>query len=145
MGDEKTATEPWAAMNDRERGGALAVVIGIPVLAYGEHQGDIQWFDDPGNYPYITDDGDRLIYWGQPQEDGDDWQPTTDPAAARLVEDEIERRGRWYWYMLQLYQIACDAPEMESIRFLHFNEIWFMLHATPAQRCEAAWRALGGT
>lgn len=69
-------------------------------------------------------------------------KPTLDPNFARQAEDEVDRRDKQYWYLLHLYRIMCNAPDMESIRFLHFNEIWFMFRATPEQRCEAAYMVL---
>lgn len=75
-------SETWQAMTPRERDILIAEkVLHIPVLAYiGDkhpHQGNHQWLDDPANYPHVTDNGERLSYWHEPDTDGVVWSPTT--------------------------------------------------------------------
>lgn len=59
---------------------------------------------------------------------------TTEHAAARLVEDEIERRGLQQRYVDELLTFEREAD---------FSAEWFLIRATPEQRCLAALRALG--
>jgi len=134
-------SKSWADLTDRARGVAIAVAIGVPVRPYEERR-DHQWLDNPDNYPYVTDDGERLIYWRAPNEDGFDWGPTSNHAAARLVEDEIERRGASYTYVRELRKLL---PIPQSMHANSDTHVFMFLRATPEQRCEAAWRALGNT
>lgn len=41
-----------------------------------------------------------------------------------------------YIYLLTLYQFVCES-KTESIRMLHFNEVWLLMNATPEQHCRA--------
>jgi hypothetical protein len=61
---------------------------------------------------------------------------TTDPEAARLVEDEIERRELKCTYVTELLQL-CGHYTMRG----DFNEYWDLVRAKPEQRCLAALRA----
>lgn len=63
-----------------------------------------------------------------------------DAAAARLIEDEIERRGigeAYIWYLAEVIghprHVAWSSLDMFAL-----------LRATPEQRCRAALRAVGG-
>lgn len=71
---------------------------------------------------------------------------TTDHAAARDVEDEIERRGLKQEYLRAL--IDDVAPIMfqdayENFRDDAYDGLWAFTRATPEQRCKAALRAIG--
>lgn len=142
--------KPWSEMTPRERDIAIAErVLHIPVLVYAEskhpHQGDHAWLDDPANYPHITDDGERLSYWQDVDRDGVAWSPSTDYTTARLVEDEIERRGfqRTYTFALGVVLLPTDEKGY-YIKKTPIDSAWSLIRATPDQRCEAAWRACGG-
>lgn len=66
---------------------------------------------------------------------------STDPAAARLVEDEIARRGLWEEYANALLDIL-DISDTD----LYDNSArasWQVLRATPEQRYRAALAACG--
>jgi hypothetical protein len=64
---------------------------------------------------------------------------STDPAAARLVEDEIERRGLWRAYTEALLLAVIDLPPGVDTIF----EGWALIRATPEARCRAALVAVG--
>lgn len=66
---------------------------------------------------------------------------TTDHAAARLVEDEIERRGLGSEYA----SLLSGLVDFHPYRMGHTQDcgdLFRLVRATPAQRCEAAWRVL---
>lgn len=65
---------------------------------------------------------------------------SADPAAARLVEDEIERRGLWRAYTEALLLAVIDLPPGVDTIF----EGWALIRATPEQRCRAALAAVEG-
>lgn len=69
---------------------------------------------------------------------------TTDHAACRLVEDEIERRELWGTYLSALVDIL-DIYGYDA--WYDWDRQWVsavrdILRATPEQRCHAALRAL---
>lgn len=72
---------------------------------------------------------------------------TTDHDAARLIEDEIERRGLRRAYLLALDEILfsayCRQDDYEYLE-LTLDEAWRFLRATPEERCRAALVAIGG-
>lgn len=57
----------------------------------------------------------------------------------RLVEDEIERRGRWEIYLHYLLYELDIYGEVYSEK-----DIWKCMRATPEQRCRAALKAVKG-
>lgn len=124
------ADKPWSSLTDRERDAALHHA------AFGGHIefGPIPCPDGRA--------GCLVVHRGYTSEGVPVPCYITSLDAMRLVEDEIERRDKVYWYLLELYRTTCDAPDMEAIRFIHFHEAWFIQRATPAQRAEAAWRVL---
>lgn len=64
---------------------------------------------------------------------------STDPAAVRQVEDEIERRGLQDPYVMHLCaELECEALFEENPH----RAVWLLLRATPAERCRAAVRAV---
>lgn len=67
------------------------------------------------------------------------WSPTEDPAQARMVEDEIDRRELIYAYIRALIDITEMSKSPNGLA-----QCWLIAHATPLQRCEAALRAAGG-
>lgn len=90
-----------------------------------------------------------------------EWRPwdlkpySTDIATARLVEDEIERRGLGWEYAQELLRLVA-YPDGRNVydrtpRPGNFyqegqptdKDLWHLLRATPAQRCLAALKAVG--
>ena len=108
-----------------------------------------------------TVDGDYY----HPDRDGEGGLPaySTDPAAARLVEDAIERRGLVERYQdalievlgldMQVFNSAIELdphgpqPTVPGNTFEWDGHayLWVFSHATPAQRCRAALIACGVT
>ena len=73
---------------------------------------------------------------------------TTDIVAARLVEDEIERRGLVDAYIDALAVLidpnGNDISIFDTIIEMNGRRaLWALLRATPEQRCWAALRAMG--
>lgn len=64
---------------------------------------------------------------------------TTSHYGAHQAEDEIARRGLQERYIEALDRLVTYERESGWIWFR-----WGILRATPEQRCEAAWRAMGG-
>ena len=69
--------------------------------------------------------------WGLPT---DDWNPLTRIQAARMLEDEVERRG-----MQAQYGHKLDGVLYERVAVI---TTWDIAHAYPAQRCEALLRLI---
>ena len=61
-----------------------------------------------------------------------------DHVAARLLEDEIERRGLHYEYVKALCFILGDI----SLRELEARDVWALLRAAPEQRAKAFLQAI---
>lgn len=63
-----------------------------------------------------------------------------DPAAARLLEDEIERRGLEYEYIRALNAVLdtllrdCPGSDIEHV---DLDDLWSILHASPEERARA--------
>lgn len=71
----------------------------------------------------------------------DPWRPSTDYAAARLLEDEIERRELQDEYvrcLLSLMPDACDEVAVGTLWYVGPGGFWAVLRATPEQRTKAA-------
>jgi hypothetical protein len=66
-------------------------------------------------------------------------KPSHDPAAAREVEAEIERRCCQYPYTVALVAIALGRDRKRA----DWRDAWAAARATPDQRCRAALRAIG--
>jgi hypothetical protein len=66
---------------------------------------------------------------------------STDPAAARLVEDEIERRGLQEPYVRALVGGAEEATH--RLWYCGVDDLWRVATATPEQRCRAALAVVG--
>lgn len=64
---------------------------------------------------------------------------TTDHAACRLVEDEIERQKLQAAFTIALGEVLGYTDQIHD---RGAKELWEMVTATPEQRCEAAWRAM---
>ncbi len=64
---------------------------------------------------------------------------STDHAAARLVEDAIERRGLELDYTQALARLVRPDDRHWAVR-----TSWALLRATPAERCRAALEAVRG-
>lgn len=104
--------------------------------------------------------GGSITYWNQPDGRPSFWGVdvlgvlppfTTDPVAARQVEDEIERRGLWERYTKALLEIINPDAQLFSSALEHGGDpraldipstLWGLIRATPAQRCEAALKVL---
>lgn len=102
---------------------------------------DNDWSQDG---PYPTADECKhtpVAYWQEPNGscvyEVDECLFSTDQAAARLVEDEMERRGEQAQddYMRALIQIL--SPDWSTA-----GMIWKVLRATPEQRCLAALKTV---
>lgn len=90
------------------------------------------------------------LAWVHPRHRGD-WkraQPcpdfTTDANAAREVEAEIERRGLGGEYMYHLRHIVYPSTMFAVVPPLGDAQIFPLVRATPADRCHAAYLAVGG-
>ena len=100
----------------------------------------------PADWYLLCDPG-----WGEPQAEGaielpdgrllprDAPKPSRDPAAARDVEAEIERRCCQYPYTVALVAIALGRDRKRA----DWRDAWAAARATPDQRCRAALRAVG--
>jgi len=58
--------------------------------------------------------------------------------SAELIPKLLERisADQMYAYLLALYRLVCES-KTDSIRMLHFNEVWLLMNATPEQHCRA--------
>lgn len=115
----------WTDMTPRERDAAIAErVMGWSAVDVERER---------------THDGSTYF---SPSADSDGGLPhyTTEHDAARLVEDEIERRGRLVQDRYVAALILILNPNEGQYHAVHF---WSLLRSTPEQRCEAAWRACG--
>lgn len=134
-------SKDWSSLTDRERDAALAQSLG--------------WVLNPPNVRGLgwqTPDGRFL---------GTDAHPhyTQSLDAMRTVEDEIERRGLIGRYQnalisvldldMQVFNSAIElsphvAPSIPNNTFEWDGHayLWRLLHATPAQRAEAAYKTL---
>jgi hypothetical protein len=121
--------KPWSELTPRERDALVAEQV-------FEHKLDYEFAETMGapTVPALRDGHDE---WGILP------SYTTDDNDCRLVRKGMHRRDRAYFYLLELYRIACESPDMAQIRKLHFWECWYMMDATPDQHCLAALRALG--
>jgi hypothetical protein len=66
---------------------------------------------------------------------------STDPAAARQLEDEIERRGLQDAYIEVLVEL-CNTPDLNLDQWPKFIDIFALLRATPEQRARAFLEAV---
>lgn len=123
----------WADMTPQERDALVAERV-------------CGWYVDRGgeSSPPLTDPPRRIIF----NAEGDGYVArlpmpaySTDPAAARLVEDAIyETQGIHLTYLRELTAILKDAG-VNTNWDLAWG--WGILRATPEQRCLAALRAAG--
>lgn len=78
---------------------------------------------------------------------GDPWwwleRYSSDHAAARLLEDEIDRRGLIDEYIEKLIVIV-DAPDLELDVWPKYSDLWKLAHSTPEQRARAFLAAIEG-
>jgi hypothetical protein len=125
---------PWAEMNTFER----SVFVAEKIL--GAHH-DPRFPGDVVGY-WVFPNGDRLLS-GEIPDYADDHN------AARLVEDEIERRGLQEEYIKALTRqldlnvfVASASGDYRAFEF-HPDEAWAFLHAAPEKRCRAALQAIG--
>jgi len=79
----------------------------------------------------------------------DKWSPSTDIAAAWKVEEKLMELDKILEY-LEALQVEANGTEKgltltnKIIGYTYnFEEIFNLIHATPAQRCRAALKALG--
>lgn len=72
--------------------------------------------------------------------DGDEPVPcprySSDPGAAREVEEELDRRGLAEAYVDHL--LKEERPRLGIVDTLQYRDVWNVLHAGPARRCRAA-------
>jgi hypothetical protein len=88
-----------------------------------------------------TYQGDQRVYVPQVFMMGTSiWEPDNDANAARLVEEEIRRRNLMHHYILELMAIC--APNMLLGNAPTYGDLWNMVHASAADRCRAALRAV---
>lgn len=66
-----------------------------------------------------------------------EWTPSTDISQAMMVEDKILERGLQDKYCFELSKIVTPVDK-EDI----WNQRWYLIHATPQQRCQAALKAV---
>jgi hypothetical protein len=142
--------DAWAALSPRERDALVAERLGLPL-------------EPPCGYYHRVDDAEysdgRWSGWcydcGSPIADvaPKPRHYTTDPAAARLVEDEIERRGLRETYAERVVEVIdpdgaevyTSAIEIGIYTGAHRTGpllVWALLRASPADRCLAALRVL---
>lgn len=118
----------WTDMAPRERDAAIAERV-------------MGWQYNPTNDVW---EGSEIIAGseGKPIE-SNFWHPTTSRWGASAVEDEIERRGGQSQadYVFALAELLFDEGHGEW----GTAHVMKMMRATSEQRCEAAWRACGGT
>jgi hypothetical protein len=81
-------------------------------------------------------------------DDGGGYPPVphfaTDPVAARLLEDEIERRGwpmQWRYVSALWASVGCAGHNGEGPNI--WKEEWLLIRATPEQRVRAFLEAIG--
>ena len=120
----------WEEMAPRERDAAIAKQV----------MGWAQVDDKDGEEGWGVPPGSEGVSWvGSPFQNYPHY--TTDHAAARLVEDEIERRGLRNEYVRAL--IAPGAEEVTSyLWYVGHDDLWALIRATPEQRCRAAWQVM---
>lgn len=100
------------------------------------------------NVPFLLDeDGATLTierFWLDPSGVYAPLPPfTRTMRAARLLEDEIERRGRFEEYAHALFKIVNDGiPWGHDVAF---SEVLHLLRATPEQRARAALATLSNS
>jgi hypothetical protein len=91
-------------------------------------------FDDPSKCRHSA-----VAYWqdaaGRSNVTVDEFSPSTDPTAARELEDEIERRGLEDRYVQVLGAVVNANPYTD-------NESWALIRATPEQRARAFLEAV---
>jgi hypothetical protein len=90
---------------------------------------------------------DECDLWEAPLDLRDDGIPpfphfSTDPAAARLLEDEIERRGLMQKYTAYLTDEIGVHRSSWDCRDTLLAIPWLVLRATPAQRARAFLKAV---
>jgi len=56
----------------------------------------LAWLDDPSNYPYVLDVGNRLIVFRQPKQNGKTWSPWIDHNDAFELVDKMKELGFWW-------------------------------------------------
>jgi hypothetical protein len=116
----------WEEMTPRERD----ALVGERAFAY-----TVDWEFDAPCVKALCDQYDE---WGILP------HYTADLTAARLVEDEIERRGLQSVYAVHLMTLLCGGwANNEGLYILEEDDLWTLLRATPEQRCRAALRAMG--
>ncbi len=64
---------------------------------------------------------------------------STDHAAARLLENEIERQGKHNAYITQLCEVCGVRPDEheDGGYFVYIDEAWPLVRATPEQKARA--------
>lgn len=61
---------------------------------------------------------------------------SSDPALAREVEEEVDRRGLAEAYVDHL--LKEERPRLGIVDTLQYRDVWNVLHAGPERRCRAA-------
>ena len=108
---------------DKMEGKELAIAVAERVMGWKKVSwlGEYDWRDGDGEQPYSFSA----------------WKPSTDIAAAWLVEERIAELELIEEYCMALESLLFDANwEEESI-----NVVWLTIHATPEDRCRAALMA----
>lgn len=101
---------------------------------------------------FTHNEGPNPPYWYREETDNHSFHLpipkfSTDIAAAYAMEERIEELGLTERYIVELARIACGydgLPEtlIRLQRGLYEDQIWAMVHASPADRCRAALRAV---
>jgi hypothetical protein len=112
----------------------------LDVLVAEQVMGFVRVTDDTSDYNHVRHGNEVLLPPGATLHSLREWLPrkgqipfgyfvtqrySTDIAAARLVEDEIERRG-----------LSSEYTGALAVRIR--GDLWDLLRATPEQRCRAA-------
>lgn len=141
----EATTKPWAEMTPYEQDVALARLLGYTVYHYDKdvYRNCYYCLMTPSYHAVLPfREGERRTE----VEAWNDAPSCTSLDTACLVEDEIERRNQSWGmkgdgprtlYLIALSGIVGAHPGTES-------GLWTLLRATPEQRCEAAWLAMGG-
>jgi hypothetical protein len=111
--------------------GAGGAIIG----GYG-YQSPGYWYDADGKRcaPCVTDAFANMYAFS----------PTSDHAAARLLEDEIARRDLIDDYIEQLIAIV-DVPDLELDVWPRYEDLWTLARAAPEQKARAFLKAIKGS
>ena len=98
------------------------------------------WYSSCKNCGDVAPENEDILAWnwGDPPIAGCEGYPrySTDIAAAYQVEERIEELGLWRKYCWELIKIVSAKASDEML------QTWYLIHATPEDRCRAALKAV---